>query len=409
MPQHLKTVCIAGKNDIACLFLEWVIAHHPNAANYVIVSNKDDCGKHTWQRSLKFTASKLGIPEVTLEELYPKKELCFLSLEFDRIISPCKFTSQNLYNVHFSNLPKYRGTATSVWPLVHGEKTSGVTLHRIDAGIDTGEVISQHVFPIGKWWNAYDLYKSYLSNGLELIQREFLKILKGCVNSNPQAITGATYFGRSAIDFSSPKLNFKQTAWQVNSMIRGYTFPVYQYPSHPVAGPILDTRISKSPSQKKAGTYHATSRWKGHLSTLDYDLEVILSPYAEMNTWFQGNATIPDDLSKILTILDLDQVDGNGWTPLAIASYHGNKEACRMLLNNGADPNGSGLRGTTPLMYAKDHFVNTQDSTVFSLLLAMGSDSEREDVHGKSIWHYIKKKPKSLPLLTILKATNTSC
>ena len=51
-------------------------------------------------------------------------------------------------NVHHAPLPKYRGMLPSFWQLYHGEKQAGITIHRIDEGIDTGDIIVQHSLPI---------------------------------------------------------------------------------------------------------------------------------------------------------------------------------------------------------------------------------------------------------------------
>jgi methionyl-tRNA formyltransferase len=51
-------------------------------------------------------------------------------------------------NVHHAPLPRYRGMLPSFWQLYHGEKEAGITIHRIDEGIDTGDIIVQHSLPI---------------------------------------------------------------------------------------------------------------------------------------------------------------------------------------------------------------------------------------------------------------------
>ena len=72
----------------------------------------------------------------------------FISLEYHRLIDPLKFVTSKLYNPHFSLLPAYKGMYTSALPLLNDEKDAGVTLHHIDSGIDTGDIIDQIIFPI---------------------------------------------------------------------------------------------------------------------------------------------------------------------------------------------------------------------------------------------------------------------
>lgn len=51
-------------------------------------------------------------------------------------------------NVHGSLLPKYAGARTLSWALVDGETQSGVTVHRVDEGMDTGPILLQRAFPL---------------------------------------------------------------------------------------------------------------------------------------------------------------------------------------------------------------------------------------------------------------------
>ncbi len=52
-------------------------------------------------------------------------------------------------NLHASLLPKYRGAAPIQWAIANGESVTGVTTMRIDAGLDTGDILMQREIPIG--------------------------------------------------------------------------------------------------------------------------------------------------------------------------------------------------------------------------------------------------------------------
>ena len=75
--------------------------------------------------------------------IYINKNLIFISIEYENIINTNKFLSTELFNFHFSLLPKFRGCHTNFYQIYFGEKKSGVTLHKIDNGIDTGAIISK--------------------------------------------------------------------------------------------------------------------------------------------------------------------------------------------------------------------------------------------------------------------------
>ena len=69
-------------------------------------------------------------------------------IEFDQIIKPTEFRSNRLFNIHFSYLPEFKGMYTSAIPILQGSTHTGVTLHGIDQGIDTGPIIAQEKFEI---------------------------------------------------------------------------------------------------------------------------------------------------------------------------------------------------------------------------------------------------------------------
>jgi methionyl-tRNA formyltransferase len=72
-------------------------------------------------------------------------------------------------NVHFSLLPKYRGAAPVNWAIVHGEKTTGVTTMKMDAGLDTGAILMQRETAIGDDETAIELMQRLASIGADLL------------------------------------------------------------------------------------------------------------------------------------------------------------------------------------------------------------------------------------------------
>jgi len=72
-------------------------------------------------------------------------------------------------NVHFSLLPKYRGAAPVNWAIVNGEQETGVTIIQMDAGLDTGDILSQRSTPISDDENALELMERLAVMGADLI------------------------------------------------------------------------------------------------------------------------------------------------------------------------------------------------------------------------------------------------
>src|SRR5580692_522901 len=72
-------------------------------------------------------------------------------------------------NLHASLLPKYRGAAPVQWAIANGEIVTGVTTMRIDAGLDTGDMLLAHVVPIASHETAPDVFRSLSDVGAQLM------------------------------------------------------------------------------------------------------------------------------------------------------------------------------------------------------------------------------------------------
>ena len=72
-------------------------------------------------------------------------------------------------NVHFSLLPKYRGAAPVNWAVVNGESSTGVTTMKMDAGLDTGDILLQRETEIRPGENAVELMERLSDLGAELL------------------------------------------------------------------------------------------------------------------------------------------------------------------------------------------------------------------------------------------------
>ncbi len=224
-------ICIAGKNAIAVNALKFLLGECDFTCEDILVCpNKTDNGEDNWQPSLKKFAKASKVKVVALEDLYEIDDLYFFSLEFDRIIKPDRFKSPRLFNIHFSLLPKYKGMYTSVFPLLNGDEKSGVTLHLIDSGIDTGDLIAQEEFEVSINDTCRDLYFKYLKYGEALFKQNFRKLLNGDYSTAPQPALGASYFSRHSIDFRNIVIDFKKTSFEIHNQVRAFIFPEYQLP-----------------------------------------------------------------------------------------------------------------------------------------------------------------------------------
>lgn len=74
-----------------------------------------------------------------------------------------------VFNIHPSALPAYRGRHPLFWATVRGDKTLGITLHKVAAKIDAGEIISQRTAPYYLWMSEQDIFDELLRKTPELL------------------------------------------------------------------------------------------------------------------------------------------------------------------------------------------------------------------------------------------------
>jgi methionyl-tRNA formyltransferase len=122
-------------------------------------------------------------------------------------------------NVHASLLPKYRGAAPITWAVVHGEKETGVTLMKLDEGMDTGPTFARVTTPIGPDETAGELSERLARLGGDALVVHLPAYLAGNVTLVPQEHASATVapiLGKDdgVIDWSKP-------AARVHDHVRG--------------------------------------------------------------------------------------------------------------------------------------------------------------------------------------------
>ena len=225
-----KTICIAGKNKCAIDCLTYLLKKYPDF-EILALPNKSDDGNDTWQKSFKKFAKKNKVPITNLKSLYNKKNLYFFSLEFEEILNTKLFKSKNLFNFHFSLLPKYRGCHTNYYQILNGEKKSGVTLHKIDRGIDTGMIIDSLSFKIQINTTAYQNYLKLLNTSVILFKKIFYKILSNNYSTKKQNLKRGSYFNKKSVNYKKLiHLNKIKHNLNTHNMIRSLIFPPFQLP-----------------------------------------------------------------------------------------------------------------------------------------------------------------------------------
>jgi methionyl-tRNA formyltransferase len=126
-------------------------------------------------------------------------------------------------NVHGSLLPKYRGAAPIQWAVANGESETGVTTMRLDAGLDTGDVLLMDRISIGADTTSAELYPQLARIGAKLLLRTLDGLADGSVIPQPQDHAAASLAPILTREDGRIRLE-EQSAQQVYNRWRGF-FP----------------------------------------------------------------------------------------------------------------------------------------------------------------------------------------
>src|SRR6267143_4796377 len=158
--------------------------------------------------------------EALLQRLAPD---CIVIIAYGQIIPASLLKIPNLgwINLHASLLPKYRGAAPINWAIANGETQTGITTMRIDAGMDTGDMLLQQEIDIAPEETAPELAASLAEAGAPLV----LATLRGLVSENlvprPQDNDQAT--SAPLLKKEDGRIDWNLPAQQIYNRMRGFT------------------------------------------------------------------------------------------------------------------------------------------------------------------------------------------
>lgn len=123
-------------------------------------------------------------------------------------------------NLHGSLLPKYRGAAPVQWAIANGEVVTGVTTMRLDAGLDTGDMLLAQSVPIGEEQIAVDVFDILAEVGAEMMVQTLSGLDSGDIFPVPQDHSLATL--APILTREDGRVDFERTAKQILDRWRGF-------------------------------------------------------------------------------------------------------------------------------------------------------------------------------------------
>src|SRR3954468_2915230 len=123
-------------------------------------------------------------------------------------------------NLHASLLPKYRGAAPIQWAIARGESMTGNTTMRIDAGLDTGDILLQEQLAIDPADTAITLAPRLAENGADLMVKTLRRLESGSITPQPQDNSRATL--APILQRDDGRIDFSRSATEIVNRLRGF-------------------------------------------------------------------------------------------------------------------------------------------------------------------------------------------
>jgi len=218
-------VVVFGCQQIAVDFIGYINSLEdvdiPLVVTYELPLDKTYGYKSVLEESRALNVNVMNPPRITEKLIDMIKEIkpdIIFSIYYRKIFPKNLITIPRLgcVNVHPSLLPKYRGPVPTAWAIMNGERETGVTIHMIDEGVDTGDILAQRAFEIGEHETGYELYARAMKVGFDLLKERFYDIINQKLSPKKQA-GEASFYGKLKSKYT---IDWKQRAADIHNLIR---------------------------------------------------------------------------------------------------------------------------------------------------------------------------------------------
>ncbi|MEA2006206.1 MAG: methionyl-tRNA formyltransferase [Acidobacteriota bacterium] len=188
-------------------------------------------GKKLTQSPVKKIAIKKGIPvyqperikfdQIAKEKIQKIKPDLNIVVAYGQIIplSILETPKHQSINVHFSLLPKYRGASPVQWTLLNGEKTTGITIFKLNEKMDEGDIFSKVETDIHPYENAGELEARLSTIGAELLVKTIANLKN--IRTYKQNHSQATYAPK--LKKEDGQIDWHKDAKYIDRHVRAFT------------------------------------------------------------------------------------------------------------------------------------------------------------------------------------------
>jgi methionyl-tRNA formyltransferase len=199
-----------------------------------VVTHKDSPTETIWFDSVAELAARHDIPVITPEdpndpavvaELAALQPDFLFSFYYRLMLKAPLLTlpTHGAWNMHGSLLPKYRGRVPVNWAIIHGERNTGASLHRMLEKPDAGGILAQQAVPILPDDTAFEVFNKVTLAAEMALDRVLPDLLAGRAVATEQNLAAGSYFGgRKAED---GRIDWSRPAAEVHNLIRAVAPP----------------------------------------------------------------------------------------------------------------------------------------------------------------------------------------
>jgi methionyl-tRNA formyltransferase len=229
---HQPRIVFMGSPDFAVPTLEALARNYPLTGVVTQPDRPARRGRTLAAPAVKKAALRLGIPVMQPEKLRLPNVMTQLQAWTPDLIIVAAFGQilpaavldlprYGCINVHGSLLPRGRGAAPIQASILAGDHETGITIMKMDAGVDTGPILNQRPIPIASDDTGGSLFEKMAPLGAELLLETLPRYLSGELVPQPQPTEGATYAPMlkkedGLLDFTKPGIDLERRVRAMN-------------------------------------------------------------------------------------------------------------------------------------------------------------------------------------------------
>jgi methionyl-tRNA formyltransferase len=200
----------------------------------LVVTHRDNPSERIWFASVERLARERDVPVETpedpnapefVEKLRAIRPDFLFSFYYRHMLSPevLGTAARGAYNMHGSLLPKYRGRVPVNWAVLHGERETGATLHRMVMKPDAGDIVDQMAVPILPDDQAIDVFRKVTVAAEIVVHRALPDLLEGTASEVEQDLSKGGYFGGRRPE--DGRIDWTKPARKIHDLVRAVAPP----------------------------------------------------------------------------------------------------------------------------------------------------------------------------------------